>query len=225
MTTHTFRDNLRYHDTIYGVLPGVTTVLSQTQDPYKARSIKQWQSRVGDVEAKRLQQAGLDRGNFIHNQIEDYLTKDGEWLIPYPLSHQYRSLSQSFQTFINASVRDVIYLEIGFASLDGYGGSPDLVGTDENGIVTLFDWKTSGKYKTKSQVKDYFVQIAAYWTMVEQETDVKIESACIVMGYSDLDKGKDGLKQWSITRHEKDVLYAQFLERLARFERLNKVGF
>lgn len=221
---HIYINGLRYHHTTYGALPGVTTVLGETKDKYTKRALGDWSKRVGAVEAKRLQQAGLDRGNRIHSLIEGYVLGEDPWDIELALSPQYLGLSELFFEFVQARVGNPIYLEKSFASTDGYAGSPDFVGYDNKGKIALYDWKTSGKKKTKSQVKDYFVQVATYWAMVEQESSVKIDYASVVLGYSDPEKG-DKMNEWRITKDDQVVLYAQFLDRLEKFNDLHNPTF
>ena len=44
----------RHYDTGKEKLPSVTTILSATQDPEKAQSLKAWRDRVGEASATRI---------------------------------------------------------------------------------------------------------------------------------------------------------------------------
>ena len=56
-------------------LPSVTTILSSTQDPEKAQSLKAWRDRVGEENATRIVDEAGARGTAMHKILENYTTR------------------------------------------------------------------------------------------------------------------------------------------------------
>ena len=63
-------DGQRHYDTGREKLPSVTTILSATQDPEKAASLKSWRDRVGEDEATRIVEEAAARGTAMHKILE-----------------------------------------------------------------------------------------------------------------------------------------------------------
>ena len=58
-------------------LPSVTTILSGTQDPEKAQSLKAWRDRVGEDVATRIVDEAAARGTAMHKILERYIGEEG----------------------------------------------------------------------------------------------------------------------------------------------------
>ena len=58
-------------------LPSVTTILSNTQDPEKAQSLKAWRDRIGEASATRIVDEAAARGTAMHKILENYILKEG----------------------------------------------------------------------------------------------------------------------------------------------------
>ena len=58
-------------------LPSVTTILSNTQDPEKAHSLKTWRDRIGEASATRIVDEAAARGTAMHKILENYILKEG----------------------------------------------------------------------------------------------------------------------------------------------------
>ena len=58
-------------------LPSVTTILSGTQDPEKADSLKAWRTRIGEDEATRIVDEAAARGTAMHKILERYIGEQG----------------------------------------------------------------------------------------------------------------------------------------------------
>ena len=59
-------------------------------------------------------------------------------------------------------------------------GTVDCVG-EYKGKLCIIDFKTSSKLKTKSQIKNYFMQTAAYAVAFEETTKVPVSNLLIIM--------------------------------------------
>jgi len=67
----------RHYDTGKEKLPSVTTILSSTQDPEKAQSLKAWRDRVGEASATRIVDEAAARGTAMHKILERYVGEEG----------------------------------------------------------------------------------------------------------------------------------------------------
>ena len=63
----------RHYDTGKEKLPSVTTILSATQDPEKAQSLKAWRDRIGEASATRIVDEAAARGTAMHKILERYM--------------------------------------------------------------------------------------------------------------------------------------------------------
>lgn len=226
MVEHIKIDGYRFHITDMGTLPGVTSVLSGTAGKMKDKIIAKWVAKVGQKEADYIRDSSIRRGNAVHAAIEHmYLdNKDSEENLNNCLAlltmnnevEKVLPLSKAFITWLNDSKVTPIEVEKAYYSMRGYAGSPDLIGKMDDKIV-LFDWKTARKRKTKSQFKDYFLQLSAYWSMIEENEDYTIDRACILMGHTD-EKG-DHIRPFWIEKEEQDIKFNDFLDRLSNFQK------
>lgn len=234
MTEYEREYGFRMHVTPDGNFPGVTTVLSATADK---SFLRHWKRRVGEKVAEQLKQDGIDRGNFTHNLIEGYLGEfskfDSSDIKPYVLDYlngnnnrldltqQYYRLGKEAIAYVS-QLDEIVLVEQGFSSALGYAGSPDCIAMHDGKLV-LLDWKTSAKRKTKSGMKDYCVQLAAYRHLIEENTDYRIDEARICLFYSD-EEGNGGTNIISLDNSELHELFEQFLTRLVAFkERLRQL--
>lgn len=65
----------RKYKTEYGLLPSVTTILSNTEPPEKAEALVKWRERVGEQEAATILNNSLSIGTALHKNMEDYITQ------------------------------------------------------------------------------------------------------------------------------------------------------
>ena len=59
-------------------------------------------------------------------------------------------------------------------------GTVDCVG-EYDGKLSIIDFKTSSKLKTKEQIKNYFMQTAAYAVAFEETTKVPVSNLLIII--------------------------------------------
>ena len=59
-------------------------------------------------------------------------------------------------------------------------GTVDCVG-EYNGRLSIIDFKTSSRVKTKQQISDYFMQTSAYAVAFEERTKVPVSNLLIIM--------------------------------------------
>lgn len=173
-------------------LPSVTTVVGEK----KKQAIMEWRNRVGEQEANRISKIATGRGNRVHNLAEKYLKNEKiDWQSEMPDSVlMFRSLIPCMQR-----INNIHYIEQSLWSEKiGLAGRVDLI-AEWDGVLSVIDFKTSKKIKTKEDVPEYFAQCTAYSAMYEEHVGVPIDQLVIIMAVEDekplifVEKTKDHL--------------------------------
>ena len=173
LKSETFPDGKRYYTLPDGTkLPSVTTVLGAM----KKDAIMAWRKRVGEAEANRVSKKATGRGTNVHTLCERYLNnEDMGTMMPDALE-----MFLSLKPLLN-KVNNIHYQEQALWSKQlGLAGRVDCIG-EYNGVLSIIDFKTSRKIKTKVQIEDYFWQTAAYALMYEEMIGLPIHNLVIIM--------------------------------------------
>ena len=141
-------------------LPSVTTILSGTQDPEKAQSLKAWRDRVGEETATRIVDEAAARGTAMHKILERYIGEEG-----------YLDLTQVGKNAHNMAMR---IIEQGLSNITEYyglestlfypglyAGATDMIALHK-GEMAIIDFKQTNKPKKREWIDDYCLQLAAY---------------------------------------------------------------
>ena len=141
-------------------LPSVTTILSGTQDPGKADSLKAWRTRVGEAAATRIVDEAAARGTAMHKILERYIGEEG-----------YLDLTQVGKNAHNMAMR---IIEQGLSNVTEYyglestlfypglyAGATDMIALHK-GEMAIIDFKQTNKPKRREWIDDYCLQLAAY---------------------------------------------------------------
>lgn len=145
--------------------PSVTRILAATKPFWEVRILEKWREKIGFEEADRISQAALDRGHKYDKYIEEY-TLGNE------IPHQ--ELKKHIQQFEIISREQTVYNHE-----FKYKGRYDCIFA-KNGIIVLNDFKGASKKKSRSSLKDYPLQIAAYIKAIE-ETGIVINWGMITV--------------------------------------------
>jgi hypothetical protein len=179
LISETQPNGTRFYVTPSGVkLPSVTTVVGAK----KKQAIMEWRNRVGEQEANRISRIATGRGNRVHNLAEKYLKNEKiDWVSEMPDSVvMFRSLIPSMQR-----INNIHYIEQSLWSEKiGLAGRVDLI-AEWDGTLSVIDFKTSKKIKTKEDVPEYFAQCTAYSAMYEEHVGIPIEQIVIIMAVED----------------------------------------
>lgn len=175
LISETQPNGTRHYVTPNGVkLPSVTTVTGAK----KKKSIMEWRNRVGEQEANRISRAASGRGNRVHNLAEKYLRNEKMELrseMPDSLV-MFRSLMPSMQR-----INNIHYIEeILWSEKIGLAGRVDLI-AEWDGVLSVIDFKTSKKIKTREDIPDYFAQCTAYSMMYEEQVGFPIDQIVVIM--------------------------------------------
>ena len=168
--TEEYVDGGRYYKTPEGNLyPTVTTILSRLPN----ESLKEWQNRVGEQEAKKISAISARRGKNLHKVCERYLLNEEK-----PTRGHMPDVSFMFLELRKHIDRiDEVYAVEAPLYSDQYkfAGRCDAIGTFD-GYPAIIDFKTTKSEADSSmdKVKKYFMQLSAYSLAYEERTGVKI---------------------------------------------------
>ncbi len=156
-------------------LPSITTVLSILS----RAGIAAWRKRVGDKEADRISHIASTRGSAVHQIIEDYIDNKEDFDAGY-----FPHIMESFQ-----QIKPIIDKRIGkvyaqeqplYSNHLGVAGRVDCV-AEFDGKLSIIDFKTSKKRKTRSNCYNYFMQESGYAIMWEERTKMPITQLVTIM--------------------------------------------
>ena len=153
--------------------PSVTTVLSILSED----SIREWRARVGEVEANKVSRRAASRGTTVHSMIEKYIKNEEislEGVMPH-IVYNFNTAKKYLDEFIGT----VYALEVPLYSHHlRLAGRVDCI-AEWNGKLSVIDFKTSNKTKTKDMIEGYFIQESAYAIMWEERTSVPIKQLVV----------------------------------------------
>lgn len=155
--------------------PSITTVLSILSED----TIREWRQRVGAEEANRVSRIASSRGTQVHNIIERYLRNEEDYLTGASLVAQANF--KSIKPIIEERIGDIWAIEAPLYSDHlGIAGRCDCI-AEWDGVLSIIDWKTSGRIKSKDDIHSYFIQKSAYAIMFEERTGKPIVNLVTAM--------------------------------------------
>ena len=170
--------------------PSITTILSHKSKP----GIDAWRKRVGHKEANKITRIATTRGTSIHKMCEDHLNNLNEDVSNLSLLDQ--EMYKEFRPLLN-DIDNIRCLEATMYSDHlRLGGQADCI-AEYKGKLSVIDFKTSKKRKTRSQCYNYFIQCSAYAIMFEERTGIPINNSVILMAQED-----DGPVVFTATRDD-----------------------
>lgn len=177
MVTHENGD--RYYTTPIGVLPSVTTVLSQVGD--KTGLVK-WKERIGDDAANQIIRQSRHRGNAVHGICEDYLLNKEDWKKAAAtdletFSHIRSHLDQHVKTVYG------IELPVWSKELQCAGRTDGIIQWDD--FNAILDFKTAGQWNagkgSKEKMTKYMLQTTVYAVAVEELYNISVPKSVIIV--------------------------------------------
>ena len=149
---------------------------------------------MGAKEADRISRVASVRGTKIHTLCEDALNNKEEDVSKLSLLDQ--EMYKEFRPLLN-DIDNIRCLEATMYSDHlRLGGQADCI-AEYKGKLSVIDFKTSKKRKTRSQCYNYFIQCSAYAIMFEERTGIPINNSVILMAQED-----DGPVVFTATRDE-----------------------
>ena len=151
----------------------------------------EWRKRVGDKEADRISQHASERGTALHLLCELYATNDDSYELV-----KRKSMPDALANF--AAIRRQLALldEVRGCEVQMYSDKLRIAGTADmiavwKGKLSIIDYKTSRRPKSREDIDHYLMQCSGYATMWEELTGEKVEQLVILMAV-------DGQKECSV---------------------------
>jgi genome maintenance exonuclease 1 len=174
----TSADGSRVYETPSGrAYPSITTITGQ----YNKQAILDWRKRVGDAEANRISTTAANRGTRIHTLCESYL--NNEHVEPNLFDTE---TFKAIKPYLN-NIQDIHCLETPL-----YSDHLEVAGTVDciakyNGKMSVIDFKTSKRKKSRDEISNYFMQCSAYAVAFEERTGIPVGNIVIIMAVDDDD--------------------------------------
>lgn len=159
--------------------PSVTTVLQVLPKP----EIDQWVKDVGAEKAEEIRMESTTIGSTFHENAEKHINHrflSNEHVNVDQLDDTQKLLFKQFKICAKR-INNIRGLELPLISDDlRVAGTADLI-SDFDGVLSVVDFKTSRKIKTKSMITSYFIQAAAYTHMFNEMYSESIDDIAILI--------------------------------------------
>ena len=155
--------------------PSVTTVLSSCKKT--KRAIFEWKRRVGEEQANKVSRQALSRGTSVHTLIEDYIQgKESKNVMPNNFDMFTRLRDVADEHIDNIKVIEGLMYSDHLRT----AGTVDMI-AEFDGVLSVIDWKTAARRKTRSKIYNYFKQEAAYAVMFEEMTGTPVSQLVTII--------------------------------------------
>lgn len=159
--------------------PSVTSIVSASQDN---TWLKEWREKVGEETANRISKEATDRGTFLHLCCEKYLK--GESIKFDMFQHLEKEMFGYFKPILdNVDYIQGMELPLWSDRLE-CAGTVDLIAVHDE-TLKVIDWKNASNYKSREDIPNYFMQMAAYACMFLERTGIKIKKLLVVIAVKD----------------------------------------
>lgn len=174
-------ENGRFYTTPEGnKYPSVTTVLSKgTDNSY----LEKWKARVGEEEAARVSRQATARGEAVHSLAEQYLLNNPQ----YSRGHMPANIASFnyIKPFLDKHIGTISGLELPlYSDFLRVAGRVDCI-AEWDGILSIIDFKTSKRKKSKEDVFGYMCQESCYSYMFYERTGIPVPQIVTVMTVDD----------------------------------------
>jgi genome maintenance exonuclease 1 len=159
--------------------PSITTILGNTQEDDKKKSLDAWRARVGKSESDKITNLAATRGTNTHLMLERALAGLDPKTHEFPKEHAaiFNSLKLELRKITGVHGQEVVL----FSDMLGIAGRCDLVGDYQNEIA-IIDYKTSSRVKSSDEIGDYWLQCCFYALAHNEMFGTNIKKMVILMG-------------------------------------------
>ena len=202
----TSEDGTRVYETPTGKkYPSVTTVTGLL----KKRAILEWRKRVGEEEANRISSTAARRGTRLHTLCEKYLLNEDV---------SVNMFDQEMWNNVKPHLSDINNIHALESSL--YSNHLEVAGTvdciaEYKGKLSVIDFKTSKRLKTRDDIHDYFIQCSAYAVAFEEMTGKPVSRLVVIMGVDN--------EQPLIFQERRDDWVSEFKKLRAEYKRIKGI--
>lgn len=183
----------RVYDTPAGTFPSITTMLGKTSDK---TWLNLWKAKVGEEEAERIKNAAAERGTILHDYLESLYNEYNSPTIDQVRRFLKQKGIDKEKPFVQKMIKELIkhLLANNFISV-----SQEFVVWDEelelagrcdglgywNDTLIIIDYKTARKTKTRTFIKDYFLQATFYTVAHNKMFSDKVNKFIILIAVED----------------------------------------
>ena len=170
---HTDGNGVRHYNTPTGKYPSVTTVVGWE----KRKFFAEWR-KENPKESRRC----LNRGNALHELIEDYL--NNKELNLMTCTPTVATLFMQMKPALD-DLDNIMALEVPlYSDALELAGRVDCV-AEHNGVLSIVDFKGSNREKHESDIENYFLQGTAYAMMWQERTGNPIKEFRVFVSNED----------------------------------------
>ena len=169
--------------------------------------IAEWRARVGEEEANRISARAARRGTHIHSLCEGYLRNEEVKPGLFDLE-----TFDSIKPLLNR-INNIHCLETQlYSDYLQVAGTVDCI-AEFDGKMSVIDFKTSGRVKSRDDIHSYFMQTAAYAVMFEELTQIPVDRLVVIMAVDDegsflfIEKRDDWIDKFIEVRKDYSKLY------------------
>ena len=181
-------------------VPSVTSILRKTT-PLSQNLIHQ-----------KFNTDSMEIGNLMHKYLDYYVSKETKFFddsVNYDVAKKLAHLV--IDNFID-KIEEIWGTESSVLYKNVYAGTIDLIGIID-GKLSIVDYKSSYRMKTKDEMEEYFLQLAAYAKAHDWQYKTKIESIIVFLA---IRNGQ--YKKTSISLDELENYKLKWSSRLIKFE-------
>lgn len=151
----------------------VTSFLSRFSDN---SFLDTWIKNVGEEEAQRVSSRAARRGTAFHSYLEDTLLNKQPSISNIIHAHQFNQFIPIVSRINN--IRAIEYYL--YSDVLKLAGAVDCIG-EFDGVLSIIDFKTSSRLKSKDEIENYWLQTTIYSLMVEEMYGIKIENLVVLI--------------------------------------------
>lgn len=198
-------NNIRFYSVSEDLnVPSVTSILRLTNPK---QSIKFSLNHKTD---------SMEIGNYMHKYLEYYVSKDDDF---YSDTKNYIIAKKLAQIIIDNFINDMDEAwgtEVSVLYKNLYAGTIDLIGM-KDGKLSVIDYKSSYRKKTKEEMEEYFLQLAAYAIAHDWQYETNIDSIIVFLA---IRNGE--FEKTAISDQELESYKEKWFERLDVFGKLTE---
>jgi len=156
----------------------ITTMLGISAPEEKKQSLANWQNSLGATKAASITKAAADRGTNVHLLIERHLKGEDLQLNQFSVEdvNSFTALKLKLK-----SITEVVGQEVAlYSDALQIAGTCDCIGIYK-GKLSIIDFKTSTRLKTKKEIYDYKLQCAFYGIAFTERFDIPINDGVVLM--------------------------------------------
>lgn len=199
-------DEVRLYQTPSGKkYPSVTSVTGILGKSF----LMEWRKRVGEEEANRVGARAARRGTIVHSLCESYLNNQDVEVSMFDLQ-MWNKLRPVLDRIDNIHCLETRL----FSDQLQVAGTVDCI-AEFDGKLSVIDFKTSLRNKSRDDIHGYFMQTAAYAAMFEERTGIPVPRLVIIMATDEgevlvfKEKRDDWILEFARTRYDYFKLYSR----------------